>query len=864
MRPSIKHHTRKLALILMSAGAILFSLALTAGHAAAQTPLHPTFPFLDKEGGNVLDSGKPVSTMQTCGQCHDTGFIASHSFHADAGLSSATNAGSTSTGRPWDTSEGLYGKWNPITYGEPVDGTNDLTWLQTIGLRHVGGGPAQAAGVEMNCFLCHLNSPDNDLRIEMLEAGRFEWANTATLADSGIVSYTAGNYEYNREAFDENGELRTAFLSIQDPANQNCGQCHGTVHMDQTPLVLTDCEDTGWETATTGIVFAAQMLTNTGMNLKNKTELTRAHDIHVERLVECTDCHFSINNPIYAISGTDSLDNLQFDPRRLDMGEYLFQPVHQFARGQSAQGSIAPELKDSMRRCESCHVVDETHDWLPYAEKHMEAIHCETCHIPQMYSPALQQVDWTVVQVDGSSQTTCRGVEGKTGTINDLVTGFNPALLQRKNIDGSIKLAPYNLITAWYWVYGNPQQPVPQEVLQAVYLDGDDYRQEIIAALDSNNNGQLERDELALDTAEKAALIAAELEALGINNPQIWAEVQPYSINHNVADAGWAIQDCETCHTDESQLAVPVQLASYVPGGVIPNFISGTNTIANGRIYTDKNGALFYQTALDKNSTYIFGHHNVSWIDWLGAAMILGVLGGISVHGGIRAYSARKQAKHQPELKKIFMYSFYERIWHWLQTLTILILAFTGLVIHKPEMFGIFQFKGVVLVHNIMAAILVANAALALLYNLLSGDIKRFIPEPKGFFNQSIIQAKYYLSGIFKNEHHPFEKTRENRLNPLQQVTYFMVLNVLLPLQTITGILMWGAQRWPEISNRLGGLPRLAPFHTLISWSFVAFIILHVYLTTTGHTPLAGIKSMIVGWDEVEVHLSEPESTEEE
>ena len=95
----------------------------------------------------------------------------------------------------------------------------------------------------------------------------------------------------------------------------------------------------------------------------------------------------------------------------------------------------------------------------------MEAIHCETCHIPQMYSPAIQQVDWTVVETDGSSQTTCRGVEGNTGTINDLVIGFSPTLLQRENVDGSVKLAPYNLISAWFWVYGDPQRPVPQEVL---------------------------------------------------------------------------------------------------------------------------------------------------------------------------------------------------------------------------------------------------------------------------------------------------------------------------------------------------------------------------------------------------------------
>ena len=32
-------------------------------------------------------SGQAVSTMQTCGSCHDTTFIEQHSFHADLGLS---------------------------------------------------------------------------------------------------------------------------------------------------------------------------------------------------------------------------------------------------------------------------------------------------------------------------------------------------------------------------------------------------------------------------------------------------------------------------------------------------------------------------------------------------------------------------------------------------------------------------------------------------------------------------------------------------------------------------------------------------------------------------------------------------------
>ena len=198
------------------------------------------------------------------------------------------------------------------------------------------------------------------------------------------------------------------------------------------------------------------------------------------------------------------------------------------------------------------------------------------------------------------------------------------------------------------------------------------------------------------------------------------------------------------------------------------------------------------------------------------------------------------------------MYGVYERLWHWLQTFTIVLLLFTGLIIHRPDLFGVFNFRNVVLVHNILAALLVINAALSLFYHLASGEIRQFIPRPYGFFDQAIVQTKYYLGGIFKDKEHPFEKTPDKKLNPLQQVTYFGILNVLLPLQIITGALMWGVQRWPEIAGWFGGLPILAPFHSLVAWMFASFIVAHVYLTTTGPEPLTGIKAMINGWEDVE------------
>jgi thiosulfate reductase cytochrome b subunit len=94
-------------------------------------------------------------------------------------------------------------------------------------------------------------------------------------------------------------------------------------------------------------------------------------------------------------------------------------------------------------------------------------------------------------------------------------------------------------------------------------------------------------------------------------------------------------------------------------------------------------------------------------------------------------------------------------------------------------------------------------------------------------------------------------------MNPIQKVTYFGILNVLLPLQILTGALMWGVQKWPAIANWFGGLPILAPFHSLIAWTFAAFILGHVYMTTTGATPLESIGAMITGYENVEVHSHE-------
>jgi thiosulfate reductase cytochrome b subunit len=331
---------------------------------------------------------------------------------------------------------------------------------------------------------------------------------------------------------------------------------------------------------------------------------------------------------------------------------------------------------------------------------------------------------------------------------------------------------------------------------------------------------------------------------------------QPYSINHNVTRGENAVNDCKACHNEDSRITGQIKLSDYAPYGAIPVFDPNNNVNASGEIVVSNDGAVYYNPIPANDRMYVFGSSRVNWVDWLGAALFAGSLLGVLGHGSMRYFLGRKQAKVEKRTERIYMYESYRRFWHWLQTVTIVLLLFTGLIIHRPDLFGAFSFRGVVTVHNVLAVILVVNAFLSLFYHLATERIREFIPHPYGFFDDAIVQAKYYINGIFKHEPHPFEKRPDSRMNPIQKATYFMILNVLLPLQIVTGALMWLVQKYPNV---LGGLPFLAPFHSLVAWMFATFILVHVYMTTTGVTPLEAMRAMVTGYEEVEVHEAKAE-----
>ena len=101
----------------------------------------------------------------------------------------------------------------------------------------LAGDSPKVGAVEMNCFLCHVQKPDNQARIKELKEGRFQWAKTATLALTGLVLVlckTAGPTSERRSCPMDGAEASK--LGIREPTSESCGLCHGLADRGEQPL----------------------------------------------------------------------------------------------------------------------------------------------------------------------------------------------------------------------------------------------------------------------------------------------------------------------------------------------------------------------------------------------------------------------------------------------------------------------------------------------------------------------------------------------------------------------------------------------------------------------------------------------------
>jgi len=200
-------------------------------------------------------------------------------------------------------------------------------------------------------------------------------------------------------------------------------------------------------------------------------------------------------------------------------------------------------------------------------------------------------------------------------------------------------------------------------------------------------------------------------------------------------------------------------------------------------------------------------------------------------------------------VNKVYIYKRFERFWHWSQASLILFLAISGFEIH--DTIHLFGFEKAVEFHRVASISLIVLIIFAIFWHLAFDEWRQYIPTQKYL----IAQVRFYLFGMFKGEKHPTKKTVLQKLNPLQRLIYLAFKLFMIPVVVISGLLYMfvktiDANEVVVISKF--DLGTVALWHTFGAFLLIAFLIVHVYMTTTGHTYTSNIKAMITGYEEIE------------
>jgi len=193
------------------------------------------------------------------------------------------------------------------------------------------------------------------------------------------------------------------------------------------------------------------------------------------------------------------------------------------------------------------------------------------------------------------------------------------------------------------------------------------------------------------------------------------------------------------------------------------------------------------------------------------------------------------------EKRYVRIFAGFERFWHWSQAVLVLVLLITGGRLH-----GLFEgtpWGAAFRVHLTAAGLIVVLWVFAIFWHFTTGAWAHYIPTVRNLARM----VRYYAWGIFLGEPHPAKPTIRRKHNPLQRLSYLFLKLVINPAIWITGTLYLSLP-WTGLD-----LASVAWAHVVAAYTMALFVIIHVYMATTGETVGAYLKAMITGYDWVMV-----------
>jgi thiosulfate reductase cytochrome b subunit len=193
------------------------------------------------------------------------------------------------------------------------------------------------------------------------------------------------------------------------------------------------------------------------------------------------------------------------------------------------------------------------------------------------------------------------------------------------------------------------------------------------------------------------------------------------------------------------------------------------------------------------------------------------------------------------------IYPFWLRVWHGLHALLFCVLVFSGLRVHYSDTsFGGLSFGGAIRVHNLAGAALAALYVFFVVKNATSRNMRHYsLPRPA---TRAIArQLRWYFVGMFRGDARPFERSPTQKLNPAQSASYLLVMYALTPASVLSGVALWFPQLAPAQVAGTAGVWPMALLHLATGWGLSIFLLLHLYMVTTGDTLGAYLREITRG-----------------
>lgn len=227
--------------------------------------------------------------------------------------------------------------------------------------------------------------------------------------------------------------------------------------------------------------------------------------------------------------------------------------------------------------------------------------------------------------------------------------------------------------------------------------------------------------------------------------------------------------------------------------------------------------------------------------------------------------------------RTVFRHRLSTRIWHWINALAVFVLLMSGMMIFNahprlywghyganfdPAWLELPRFPGWATIpstynlslarlwHLGFAWVLGLGLILYFVWSLFNGHFRKDVA-----LTRAEMAPAHLWDDIKKHARFDFHSA-DGRYNPLQKITYLLVLFVLLPGVILTGLTMSPGMNaaWPFLVDLFGGRQSARSIHFICAAGLAGFIFIHLVLVVLAG-PVNELRSMITGW----FRLSPPE-----